>query len=252
MIRQSRIAPIIMLNESLGLSDLSASPLCVNGMKVLARASEDHGITLTKSGAFYRKFVTWAAEEFRWPGYEAEELYALNKVLNELDFMPLAIMHELLVGSRLLRHYKGMGVPTKAGKAIIGDHGALQADLFDAYFIDFDFSGYERFPASYGDADIVHFLGVVRNRLDDWVSLADLAGWCLPLDLITTYRFSPLEDAGYYLYSRLIRPLLWLGMIERHPDEGRFRIEDDRYRKTPLFDRFLSFKMVRDSGWTVH
>lgn len=253
MTRQSRIAPVIMLNESLGASDLSGSPLTINAMKVLTRAHEDGGITLTKSGAFYRKFVTWAAEEFCWPGYEADELYRLNKVLNELDFMPLAIMHELLVGSRLLRHYKGKAVPTKAGKAMIGDHGALQAQLFDAYFTGFDFLGHERFPIDHDDPDFVHFLGVIQNRLVDWVPLTELAGWCLPLDLITNHRFSPVEDASYYLLSRLVRPLAWLGMVERDPDAERYcSVYDLRYRKTPLFGRFLSFKLVRDGGWTIH
>lgn len=253
MIRQSRVAPFIMINESLGVSDLSGSPMCINGMKVLTRVTEDGGITLTKSGAFYRKFVTWAAEDFRWPDYEAERLYVVNKVLNEPDFPPLAIMHELMVGARLLRHSKGKALPTKAGKAMIGDYGALQAELFDAFFLALDHGAYERFPIEYDDADILHFLGVVQNRLDDWVPMPELAGWCLPLDLITSYRFSPVSDASYYLLSRLTRPLLWLGMIEQHPDDDRrTRIEDRRYRKTPLFGRFLSFKTIRDGGWTIH
>lgn len=253
MIRQSRIAPFIMLNESLGRSDLSGSPLAINGMKVLTHAAEDGGITLTKSGAFYRKFVTWAAEDFQWPGYEPEQLYIVNKVLNEPDFMPLAIMHELLVGSRLLRHTKGKALPTKAGKAMIGDHGALQAELFDAFFIALDHGAYERFPIDHDDPDFVHFLGVVQNRLDDWVPMTELAGWCLPIDLITSYRFSPVEDACYYLLSRFVRPLLWLGMIERHPDDDRrLRIEDRRYRKTPLYDLFLHFNFTKAMSGTVH
>ena len=253
MIRQSRVAPFIMLNESLGVSDLSGSPMAINAMKVLTRATDDGGITLTKSGAFYRKFVTWAAEDFQWPDYEAAELYRLNKVLNELDFMPLAIMHELLIGARLLRHYKGKAVPTKAGKAIIGDYGALQAEMFDTYFTGFDFLGHERFPIDHDDPDFVHFLGVIQNRLDDWVPLTELAGWCLPLDLITNYRFSPVEDACYYLLSRLVRPLTWLGMMELHPETERYgSVYDRRYRKTPLYGRFLSFKVIRDGGWTIH
>ena len=127
MIRQSKIVPFIMLNESLGMTDLSGSPMTINAMKVLAYIRDNDGIMLTKSGAFYRKFVTWAADDFRWPGYEAEELYRLNKVLNELDFMPLAIMHELLIGARLIRRYKGKVLLSQAGKRIIGDYGALQA-----------------------------------------------------------------------------------------------------------------------------
>lgn len=251
--RHSRISPFVLLNESLGASDLSGSPMAINGMKVLTRVVADGGITLTKSGAFYRKFVTWAAEDFQWPGYEAEELYALNKVLNEWDFLPLAIMHELLIGARLIRRYKGKALLSQAGKRMVGDYGALQAELFDTFFISFDGAGHERFPIEYDEADIVHFLYVVQSRLDDWVPLTGLAGWCLPLDLITSYRFSPVQDASFYLHSRLIRPLLWLGLIEQHPDENRrFMIEDRRYRKTPLFNRFVSFKTIRDGGWTVH
>jgi hypothetical protein len=253
MIRQSRIAPFIMLNESLGVSDLSGSLMAINGMKVLTRVTEDGGITLTKSGAFYRKFVTWAAEDFQWPDYEPERLYVVNKVLNEPDFMPLAIMHELMIGARLLRHYKGKALPTKAGKAMIHDHGALQAELFDAFFLALDHGAYERFPIDYDNPDFVHFLGVIQNRLDDWVPMTELAGWCLPIDLITSYRFSPMQDASYYLLSRLTRPLLWLGMLEQHPDDDRrMRIEDRRYRKTALYDRFLHFKFTRAMSGTVH
>ncbi|MEQ1938224.1 hypothetical protein ABMA46_08215 [Mesorhizobium sp. CN5-321] len=253
MIRQSRLAPFIMLNESLGASDLSGSPMAINGMKVLIRAAENGGITLTKSGAFYRKFVTWAAEDFQWPGYETEELYALNKVLNEQDFIPLSIMHELMIGARLLRHTKGKALTMKAGKAMIGDHGALQAELFDTYFLALDHGAYERFPIDHDDPDFVHFLGVAHNRLDDWVPLTELAGWCLPIDMITNYRFSPLEDACYYLLSRLVRPLLWLGMIERYPGVERYpAFHDLRYRKTPLYDRFLHFNFTKAMSGTIH
>ncbi|NGO49760.1 hypothetical protein [Allomesorhizobium camelthorni] len=242
-----------MLNESLGVSDLSGSPMCINTMKVLTYICDNDGITLTKSEASYRKFVTWAAEEFGWPGFEAEELYRLNRVLNEPDFPPLAIMHELLVGSRLIRHYKSKALLSQAGKAMLGDYGALQAELFDTFFIAFDHAGHERFPIEYEEADVVHFLGVIQNRLDGWVPLTELAGWCLPLDLITSYRFSPVQDASFYLFSHLVRPLLWLGMIEEHNvEDKRLRIEDRRYRKTPLFDRFLSFWLIRDGGATIH
>jgi len=253
MIRQSRIAPFIWLNESLGQFDVAGSPMCTNAMKVLTHIRDNDGITLTKSGAFYRKFVEWAAEEFRWPGYEAEELYQLNKVLNEPDFLPLAIMHELLIGARLIRRYKGKARLSQIGRRYVGDHGPLQAELFDNFFLAFDHWRYERFPIEHDDADVAHCLGVVGNRLDDWVPLTEIAGWCLPLDLIASYRFSPVKDASFYLFGRLIRPLLWLGMIEQHPAESRrIMIEDRRYRKTPLFDRFLSFKTPSDGGWTIH
>jgi hypothetical protein len=85
MIRPSRISPDVLINESLGATDLASSPMCVNGMKLLIYARDNEGIALTKSGGFFRKFVTWAAHEFRWPEHEPEKLFTVNKVLNEQD-----------------------------------------------------------------------------------------------------------------------------------------------------------------------
>jgi hypothetical protein len=179
MIRPSRISPDVLINESLGAADLAASPMCANGMKLLIYARDNEGISLTKSGGFFRKFVTWAAHEFRWREHEPEKLFTVNKVLNEQDFFPLAVMHSLMLATGLIRHYKGKAVLTKAGRSMIGDYGRLQAVLFDAYFATLDLSEYERFPIEDEDADLRHYLGVVQNRLDDWVVLADFAGWCL-------------------------------------------------------------------------
>ncbi len=223
-----------------------------NGIKLLKYAHDNGGVTLTKSGGFFRKFVTWAADEFRWPGHEPEKLYIANKVLNEQDFFPLAVMHDLMLVTRLIRHFKGKAVPTKAGRAIMGDHGALQAMLFDAYFMTLDPSGLDRFPIEHADADLRHFFGVVQNRLGDWVTLVDFASWCLPIDLIRTYRISPQADACFYLLSRVVRPLLWLGLLERKPGQDRARIEEQQYRKTPLFDRFIRIMMGQSGGWAIH
>lgn len=238
-----------MLNDTLGRCNLSGSLLTINTMKVLARAEEDGGISLTKSGAFSRKFVAWAAEDFQWPGYEPEHLYSVYKVLNEPDYIPLTIIHELLVGSRLLHHYKGRAVLTNVGKGIIGDHGALQAELFDAFFLTLNHGAHERLRINYHDHDYARFLWLVQNRLYDWVPLTELAGWCLPTDLVSKDRF----NACFYLRSRLVRPLLWLGLIERHHEDGRLlRIEGRRYRKTSLCDRFMHFNFMQDMSITIH
>lgn len=252
MIRPSRISPDVLINESLGIADLAASPMCANGMKLLIYARDNEGIALTKSGGFFRKFVTWAAHEFRWPEHEPEKLFTVNKVLNEQDFFPLAVMHDMLLATRLIRHYKGKAVLTKAGRAMIGDHGRLQAVLFDAYFATLDLSEYERFPIEYEDADLRHYLGVAQNRMDDWVVLADFAGWCLPLDMITTWRIDPVSDACFHLISRLMRPLIWMGLLEGMPEQDRPRIEQRHYRKTILFDRFIRIAFWQDGGWSVH
>ena len=81
----SEINPSLFLNDNLDQSDLNASRMCISGMTVVEFMKEHRGIQLTKSGSFSRKFVAWAVEEFQWPTYKPEELYAINKVLNEDD-----------------------------------------------------------------------------------------------------------------------------------------------------------------------
>ncbi|MCP1240304.1 hypothetical protein NKW44_11450 [Acetobacter lovaniensis] len=69
---------------------------------------EENGpIGLTLNKAFKRYFVAWAAETFDWPAYTVEDLYTVNKVLNEHDFPPLVILHEVLLSAKLARHFRG-------------------------------------------------------------------------------------------------------------------------------------------------
>jgi len=252
MLRQSQIAQFLMLNESLGLPDLLGSPMAINGMKLLSRAAEDGGITLTKSGGFFRKLVEWGAVDFQWPDYEADKLYAINKVLNEQDFPPLAIMHDLMLASQLLRHVKGRASLTKDGKAIIGDYGRLQAVLFDTYFTGLDLAAYERVPVVLAEADIAHCVGVIDNRLNDWVTVEDFTRWCIPVDAIKTWRISQETDAYLHVLLRVVRPLSWLGLLEKDASAQSLRIEDWRLRKSPLFGRFVRFMMPPDGMHTIH
>jgi len=58
-------------------------------------------IGLTKTKAFKRTFVHWAAENFDWPGRSYDELFRYNKVLNEYEFPPLELLHFLLIALKL-------------------------------------------------------------------------------------------------------------------------------------------------------
>lgn len=248
----SKISPYLFLNEGLSEADLKDSRLCMASMKTLAYMREHGGIPLTKAGAFNRKFVVWAVDSFRWPGYTADELYVVNKVLNEDDVMPLSYLHDLLRTARLIRHAKGKAVLTKAGAALLGDYGRLQPLMFETFFTRFDFAAHERWPIEMEDADTLHFLGVIRNRLGGWVAYPEFAGWCLPVFALPPQRGTPEEDAMFYLATRLVRPLRWLGLTEQD-DASRFApIDTLRLRKTPLFDKFLRIEMAHDRSGTVH
>ena len=87
----SQISPHLFLDEALDEAELAGSRLCMAAMTTLQHIAEHAGIGLTKSKAFNRKFVTWAVDQFNWPGYTTEELYT---VLNEDDVPPLCYLHE--------------------------------------------------------------------------------------------------------------------------------------------------------------
>lgn len=86
--------------------DLALSPL-LRGARLTLEYIEANGpIGLTPLKALKRYFVQWAAEAFAWPFYGPEDLYYLNKVLNEQDFPPLMVLHDVLLSAKLVRHAK--------------------------------------------------------------------------------------------------------------------------------------------------
>lgn len=237
----SQIAHDMLLNDNFSATDLAGSLMTMNGMKLLQLAGKNGGIDLTKSGFFNRKSVVWAAEEFQWSGYEPAQLYQVNKVLNEQDFPPLSVMHDLMLLGRLIRHSKGKVILTSSGKAMLGNFGRLQALLFETYFTSYDFEASQRFPSYIEHDDYRHFLGVVANRLGDWATLVDFAHWCLPVPLIPSTRGRPEFEASLHMRSNLVRPLRWLGLMEEDDAPRMTPLEQRRIRKTELFDNFLHF-----------
>lgn len=255
MMLPSKLGSHILLNAGLALSDLEVSPLCVNGMKLLTYAHDLGGVPLTQSMAnFNRRCVEWAADEFRWPGYEPDDLYAVNKILNEPDFPPLFGLHSMFLNTRLIRHFKGKAVLTKAGRAVLGQHGRLQAQLFDQAFFDSDPYGDDPRVIEAGLWDLGHILTVVGNRLGDWVSLADFTGWSVPVDIFpTTGPLGAKHNAMLFVSINAVRPLSWLGLIEVEKGEGGLgNLEGRHLRKTVLFDKFVRFASLQTGSVSVH
>jgi hypothetical protein len=247
----SKISPHLFLNETLTEADLAKSRLCIAAMTTLQHLAGNGGIGLTKSGAFNRNFVVWAVDQFEWPGYTAKELSVANKVLNEDDVLPLSCLHELLRLAKLILHANGRALLARAGTTHLGDHGRLQATLFETFFTKFDFAAYERWPIEMPDADTFHFLGVIRNRLADWVPYSEFAGWCLPISALPVQRGTPEEDAIFYLATRLVGPLTWLGLLEQKEMPRMAPLRTLQLRKTPLFDTFLRCEIRRDGPGTM-
>jgi hypothetical protein len=58
------------------------------------------------------------------------------------------------------------------------------------------------------------------------------------------------DTASHAMEARILRPLQWFGLLEHREDGTESRRSERRhiYRKTTLFDRFLSFDVTLENG----
>jgi hypothetical protein len=206
---------------------LAHSPIVKGATKVLEYVAEDGPIGLTESKGFKRHFVHWAAREFAWPGMTEEVLFAVNKVLNEYDFPPLAVLHDLLVHLKIGRHYRKAFRVSKAGQKLVGRPGKLFGILTPFYLFEVNHSYYSRFDDELlGNWDI--FLNILNVEAEDAVSA----------DEIARILYGPKSnDEGPHrlvsstLYSHLLRPLCWTGLLSEH-SSGQGSLSNRIYIKT--------------------
>jgi len=223
--------------------DLQHSKL-LSAASLIFEYAEEHGsIGLTKTKAFNRKFVAWAADNLDWPEYSAKELYRVNKVLNEPDIYPIWVLHDLFIISKLGRHYKGEFVLTKKGKALSTDSGQLFLIIAECFLYEYNLANLDRF-----DEGIPHswdvFLNVINVEAHDGATRQHL------LKTFFGYEEKPEGiDREYFVYSmflstRVLLPLVWLGFLEERQVE-----EDDLsekvYFKTPLWHKCLKLDTDR-------
>lgn len=106
----------------------------------------------------------------------------LNKVINELDFPPLSILHDVFLCTRLMRYYRGKAVVTNAGAKLLGRYGELQAIMVETLLHEplmYDVPLEDRLIFW----DMRDILGVLDNLLADWVTLIEFTEWVVPADL---------------------------------------------------------------------
>lgn len=201
--------------------------------KVFGYVEENGGIGLTPSKAFKRVFVEWAAAEFDWPGYSKAELFAVNKVLNEIDFPPLGDLHDTLIALKIGRHYKGNFKLTKPGQALVGQPGRLFGIITPFYLFEVDHQRFSRrVEQLMGNWDI--FL----NVLDDIA-----ANGCTGGEIRRSLYGDPEPGQFDYLLSNLyvqvLRPLCWTGLLQEDRRESLRKTETSVFSTTPLWREAL-------------
>ena len=233
----------VRLNRLLTLDDLSASLVLNHARLVMEHLEADGGVKLTATGAFNRKFVTKMVEDFRWPGYEPEEVWRRNKVVNAADFVPLDYLHAILNVAGLARKYKGALRATKKARSLRRPEaaGELNAVLFEATFQRYNLRYLDRMVF---EDDFQPQIGVILYLMGAFPAVPRTAGeMCRAM----TLPIEPSEKHPYYKPEsvfrwRVLRYLEWFGLIEKTTQAANDEWSDPKlFAKTPLFDRFLSF-----------
>lgn len=219
---------------------LKFSPMVRGLEKTFAWIAEHGGIPLTPSKAFKRVFVHWAAAEFDWPDYTEADLFSVNKVLNEQDFLPLMLLHDLMIEMKLGRHYKGEFKLTKASKVLTGNPGQIFAVIVSFFLFQVNHAQFTRFDAEplLGNWNI--FLNVLNVETEDGATGTDLRR--VLYGEAENGPYSSYDDVLSSLYLQVLRPLCWAGLLQQLRGKDRWRTEDAVFMKTPLWKAALELE----------
>ena len=240
----SPAAGAIRLAYDLTYDEVQQSAVVRNALILLRAAAQGPGLKMTATGNLSRGVVAEMCERFEWPDFDRTEAFQLHKVVNEPDFLPLYFVRHVAALAKLLRPRKGYLKTSQIGRQVLDQprSGALQAILFHLtfWYIDLGYFGpglLHGWPQR--DAGVV--LWSLSIAAGDWQSRERLTRLCtIPIDDVLGATW---DRASYAMEARILQPLRWFGLLEHRQDDipgNRFE-KHHFYRKTALFDRFLSF-----------
>lgn len=191
-----------------------ATPLVATTRLMMDRAKALSGLTLTDTGALSRADVRALFDALAWPGYDKAQVLAGNKVLNEIDVMPVEATRLVAQTAKLFRKRQRRLLVTKAGAALGREEQAndLFRCLFETVFWRINLGYFDRVPV---EAWPQNHIGIVLCCLSlmspAWVAREDLMRSCTVWDPALDH--GPADFAGFAFESRVLRPLTWFGLF---------------------------------------
>jgi hypothetical protein len=234
----------IRIANDLSVGEIAGSPVARNTLILLWQAIERGGLPLTATGNLSRAVVAEMRKLIEWPDYDQADAFRFNKVINEPDFLPLHVVHQLAQAATLVRAQRGKLVATPLGKSMLSDgkQGSLLAILFHLAFWHLDLGYFGRgLLGSWPQADAGVVLWSLSICANDWQTTEKLTRLCTipePAMFSETWDRTP-----YAMEAKILRPLLRFGLLEHRSEKipsGRFG-EHHFYRKAELFERLLAF-----------
>ena len=249
----SVINQAIRLDPNLTETDLSGSAV-TRTARILLEHANPAGLKLTQTGNLSRAVVAEMIEVIEWPGFDKDELFQFNKVINEPDFLPVHFVRVLMQATKLVRKNRGNLMPTSVGKKVLAPerHGTLQARLFHIAFWHLNLGYFDRNPIdSWPQSDAGIVLWSLCVSANDWQTPEILTRLCT-VPVHRRFLESAWDLGSYATEARILRPLVWFGLLEQKSEKAKGLIDRHLYRKTPLFDRFLKFKVSIERPDTRH
>jgi hypothetical protein len=240
---QYAMRPLSIFRELVsGAEHIALARLSNCAQRLLAYADEQGGLALTPGGALKRVHVNHAAEVFDWPGHTPEELYRINKVLNEEDVFPLWVLHQFLLHTRHARHSNKMFQPTKAGRALIDAPSRAFNEIVPRFLLEVDHAAMGRVRNDI-PGRLAEYLDDLNLAAGDWIGVKALTEKIIGPARDPNWDSRPLD-----LYVAVIRPLVWCGLLLEE-DGGR---SNSRVMKSPLWHEALALpsdEALRAPGW---
>ncbi len=234
----------IRLASDLAQEEVLQSAVARNAMVLMRAAATGAGLKLTATGNLARDVVAEMCDVFEWPGFDKLEAFRWHKVVNEPDFLPLYFVRHVVEVAQLVRPRKGYLKSTPLGRQMLDEArmGTLQAVLFHIalWRLDLGYLG-RGLHQGWPQQDVGIVLWSLSVAANDWQSRERLTRHCtIPIDDVLDNQW---DTASYETEARILRPLHWFGLLDQRQGEiaGSRIAKDHFYRKTALFDRFLSF-----------
>lgn len=232
-----------------------AVPMVIAARLLLELAVKQGGLVLTAAGFLKRADVWHVFDQTEWPGYDKATTLAMNKVINEQDAYGVLFTRVALQAAGLLRKRAGVLRATRVAKTMLADEAApaLLGELFQAVFWKMNLQDFDRNPLEFWPQ---HHAGLVLWCLSvtahEWSSADHLTPACTIMDTIGEPVAHDLP--GFAMVTRILRPLIWLGLMEnRNRKRASSSMGDEDFRKTSLFDQMLSFEVeMIDEGYVRH
>ena len=233
------------ISSTLPLEDVRGVLVLRHARLVIEALEMGGGAKLTATGNLSRQFVMEMLDRFDWPEYEKEYILGFNKVVNETDFTPLHYLRVLMQEAGLIRKRKGHLRPSRRGRDLLAEDVAgellhlLFTTNFDAYNTGYlDRASIQGWPQE----QVGLILYLLSQAAVDWSPAPTLMrNTSIPTDALHSI---PPDHPEFAFLGRVLRYLKWFGLIEQRPEGRLYELKvEAEYRKTPLYDRFISFEL---------